>query len=106
MISSRPPAISPSKAEGARDLEVPIMKLRDITLVQGVIIPKHFLEYSVLIGGSANSTLGFRSSTTSYGKVELSCLGIITPDTKYLRSDSCGGMEYDETICFANPNLH
>jgi len=53
------------------------------TLVQGVIIPKHFLEYSVLIGGSANSTLGFRSSTTSYGKVELSCLGIITPDTKY-----------------------
>jgi len=76
------------------------------TLVQGVIIPKHFLEYSVLIGGSANSTLGFRSSTTSYGKVELSCLGIITPDTKYLRSDSCGGMEYDETICFANPNLH
>jgi hypothetical protein len=37
----------------------------DNTLVQGVIIPKHFLEYSVLTGGSANSTLGFRSSTTS-----------------------------------------
>jgi hypothetical protein len=29
------------------------------TMVLGVIIPKHFLEYSALTGESANSTLGF-----------------------------------------------
>ena len=29
------------------------------TLLQGVIIPKHFLEYSALTGESANTTLGF-----------------------------------------------
>jgi hypothetical protein len=29
------------------------------TLVLGVIIPKHFLEYSALIGESVNSTLRF-----------------------------------------------
>jgi hypothetical protein len=35
--------------------------LRDLycTLLQGVIIPKHFLEYSALTGESANTTLGF-----------------------------------------------
>jgi hypothetical protein len=32
---------------------------RKFTLLQGVIIPKHFLEYSALTGESANTTLGF-----------------------------------------------
>ena len=35
------------------------------TVVLDVIIPQHFLEYSALTVESANSTLGFRSSTTS-----------------------------------------
>jgi hypothetical protein len=51
-------------------------------MVLGVIIPKHFLEYSTFNRELANSTLGFRLFTTSVGKAELSCLGIIWPDTK------------------------
>jgi len=36
-----------------------ILQPPQFTMVLGVIIPKHFLEYSALTGESANSTLGF-----------------------------------------------